>query len=133
MKFFHEDEFRCQHCGSLSGVDWDFASEIDALRERVGFPLILSSAYRCADHPIEKRKDKPGSHATGRAVDVAATGEQALKVIDGGFRYGFRASRCAAKRIWSIHSPGQSAWFSCAGNLELLNGINGFKNTAWRP
>ncbi|MFZ9079672.1 MAG: D-Ala-D-Ala carboxypeptidase family metallohydrolase [Alphaproteobacteria bacterium] len=89
MQFFHEDEFRCQHCGSLSGVDWEFASEIDELRKRVGFPLSLSSAYRCADHPIEKRKKKPGSHSTGRAVDVAVTGAQALKVIETALEMGF--------------------------------------------
>jgi len=90
MQFFHEDEFRCQHCGSLSGVDWEFASEIDELRKRVGFPLALSSAYRCADHPIEKRKKKPGSHSTGRAVAVAVTGAQALKVIETALDMGFQ-------------------------------------------
>lgn len=89
MKYFHQDEFRCQHCGSLSGMDWAFANEIDALREKVGFPLILSSAYRCAEHPVEKRKDRPGSHATGRAVDIAATGDQALRVIAAALEMGF--------------------------------------------
>ena len=90
MQFFHEDEFRCQHCGK-QGMDWDFAREIDALRERVGFPLILSSAYRCSEHPIEARKKgKPGSHNTGRAVDVAVTGERALKVIAAALDMGFQ-------------------------------------------
>ena len=89
MKFFHEDEFRCQHCGSHKGLDWSFAAEIDELREKLGFPLILSSAYRCSEHPIEKRKEKPGSHNTGRAVDVAVTGEQALKVIAAALEMGF--------------------------------------------
>ena len=89
MQFFHEDEFRCQHCGSLSGVDWDFASEIDALRERVGFPLILSSAYRCAIIRLRSAKKSQAHTATGRAVDVAVTGEQALKVIDAALDMGF--------------------------------------------
>jgi zinc D-Ala-D-Ala carboxypeptidase len=52
-------------------------------------PLFSRQPIAAADHPIEKRKDKPGSHSTGRAVDVAVTGEQALKVIEAALEMGF--------------------------------------------
>ncbi len=89
MKNFHIDEFRCQHCGK-DGIDMDFARTIDKLRDDVGFPLIISSGYRCAEHPIEARKEKPGAHTTGRAVDLAVTGEQALIVLKAALNMGFQ-------------------------------------------
>jgi zinc D-Ala-D-Ala carboxypeptidase len=70
-------------------MDWDFAKEVDELRDHVGFPLILSSAWRCPEHPTEKKKEKPGAHVTGRAVDIAVTGEQAIEVLRHALAMGF--------------------------------------------
>jgi zinc D-Ala-D-Ala carboxypeptidase len=80
MRYFDQDEFLCHHCGKGT-LDEDFGFLLDDIRHDCGFPFLLSSAYRCPEHPIEKRKSKPGAHAMGYAVDIAVIGEQALKVI----------------------------------------------------
>ena len=63
--------------------------KVDALRDKLGFSFPVNSAYRCADHPIEARKAFPGSHASGRAIDIGVAGEEAYKLIQGALEEGF--------------------------------------------
>lgn len=79
MKYFTEQELECQHCGKRA-IDEDFMSIIEDLREELGFPFVVTSGYRCPEHPIEAKKSKPGSHSTGMAIDINVTGEDAFKL-----------------------------------------------------
>ena len=81
MKYFTEKELACQHCGE-EGIDHSFMGVIEELREELDFPFVVTSGYRCAEHPIEKRKTSPGAHQSGRAIDIAVHGERAMKLID---------------------------------------------------
>ena len=71
-------------------------AKFNAIREECGFPLPVTSAYRCVEHPIEARKIEQGrprgAHTYGKALDLAVTGERALKLIEVSLRHG-------AKRI----------------------------------
>jgi uncharacterized protein YcbK (DUF882 family) len=62
-------------------MDELFLSKIDRLREAFGRPLIATSAYRHPTHPVESRKAKPGSHSSGRAIDLAVSGSEAHKLL----------------------------------------------------
>ena len=77
---FSREEFACQHCGRNEIQD-TFIDSLQIIRTRVGFPLIITSGYRCPEHPIEARKDSPGAHTTGLAADIAVSHEQAYKVL----------------------------------------------------
>jgi len=79
MKYFTEQELECQHCGERA-IDPDFMDIIEDLREELGFPFVVTSGYRCPEHPIEAKKAKPGSHSTGMAIDINVTGENAFKL-----------------------------------------------------
>lgn len=65
---FKASELRCRHCGR-GGVKAALLEVLEALRAKVG-PVIINSAYRCPDHPVEAAKPKPGFHAKGLAADV---------------------------------------------------------------
>ncbi len=88
MKYFTEDELKCSHCGK-SGMDPNFMARIEALREQLGFPFPVNSAYRCPDHPIEARKSKAGAHSTGHAIDIGVRGEKAHTLLDAALEAGF--------------------------------------------
>ena len=62
---------------------------IEALREQLGFPFPVNSAYRCPDHPIEARKSKAGAHSTGQAIDIGVRGEKAHILLDAALQAGF--------------------------------------------
>lgn len=66
---FGPSELACSHCGSLK-VDTEALDKLQAAREEFGLPVTVHSAYRCPQHPIEKKKQAPGAHATGSAFDA---------------------------------------------------------------
>lgn len=88
-KYFTEQEHKCQHCG---GSAWrqDFADWLDAIRFEFGKPMIVTSWYRCPDHPIEAKKDSIGAHATGYAVDISVSGVDAIELTAIAYKHGCR-------------------------------------------
>lgn len=89
-KYFSEKELACQ-CGcNEAPIDEEFLFKLDALREAYGKPIIISSGYRCSNHPIEAKKSKPGSHASGKAADIAVSHEDAYNVLVIAIGLGFK-------------------------------------------
>ena len=86
--YFTKDEMKCSHTG-LEMMDPVFMEKLTALRADWGQPMVISSAYRDPTHPIEARKDKPGAHASGRAVDVLIAGEDAYNFLCAALGHGF--------------------------------------------
>ena len=88
-KYFNESEFACSHCGKVA-MDQEHIDRVNALRESVGFPLKVSSGYRCPEHPLEAKKSKPGTHAQGIACDIAvANGVERRQLVKQAFYLGF--------------------------------------------
>ena len=69
-------------------MDPGFMITLEAIRIKCDFPFTITSAYRDPTHPIEARKAKPGTHASGRAVDIAVRGDKAIKLIKVAFEFG---------------------------------------------
>mgnify|MGYP001266525960 CR=1 FL=1 len=88
MKYFTEDELVCTHCGK-SGMDETFMNRVDTLRDQLGFPFPVNSAYRCPEHPIEARKSHAGVHSIGHAIDIGVRGEQAHMLLYAALEAGF--------------------------------------------
>lgn len=57
------------------------AGFLERVRAEATCPLRISSWYRSPDHPVERRKARPGAHSTGLAVDVLCHGEQAGRIL----------------------------------------------------
>ena len=89
---FSYAELRCK-CGNCDStgheMDAEFMDRLQRLRTAYGKPLQLSSAYRCPDHPVEAKKASPGEHCTGKAVDVAIRGPDALLLLRLALEAGF--------------------------------------------
>lgn len=57
----------------------DFAQE---LRDELGFGMRITSEYGCPNHAIEKRKERPGTHARGIVFDVGLQGDKAKQLTE---------------------------------------------------
>ena len=79
-KYFSEEELKCKYTGQCD-MDWTFMQTIERIRERCNFPFNVSSAYRSIEHPVEAKKNNPGAHTTGKAMDILVSGEQAMTLI----------------------------------------------------
>lgn len=94
--YFTEEEMACSHTG-ISDMDPQFMEKLTSLRADWGQPMVVTSAYRHPTHPIEARKTKPGAHASGRAVDIAVSGEDAYKFLCSALGHGFTGIGVAQK------------------------------------
>ena len=87
-KNFTAEEFACKHTGE-HGIQKHVVDKIQALRDMVGRPLTISSAYRSPTHPIEAKKSTPGTHAQGLAVDIkVSSGAERYELIQCGLLLG---------------------------------------------
>jgi uncharacterized protein YcbK (DUF882 family) len=71
-------------------MDSAFIERLDLLREKVGFPLRITSGYRDASHPYEARKPVPGTHNQGIAADIAVSnGVERMNIVHEALKMGF--------------------------------------------
>lgn len=85
---FSAEEFECKHCGK-NKISYAFIDKLQSLRDECKFPFIITSGYRCKDHPVEKTKSKPGTHTEGIAADILVSGSQAYKLVSCAHKHGF--------------------------------------------
>lgn len=86
---FTPAEMACKHCGECR-MHPDFMDRLQALRIQLGFPLPVSSGYRCPAHNrrVSSTGDN-GPHTTGRAVDILIHGERAVQLVGAALRFRF--------------------------------------------
>jgi zinc D-Ala-D-Ala carboxypeptidase len=89
LRYFKISDFACKHCGE-NKIDYKLVEMIDELRHQCGFPISISSGYRCPDHNVKvSSTGRNGPHTTGRAADLAVSHKQALTVLRKALAMGF--------------------------------------------
>lgn len=82
MKYFTEHELRCRcGCGELI-IDRFFINKIELLREKLDFPFIVNSFFRCVKHNERIGGTFNSYHLRGQAIDIKASGVEALEIIE---------------------------------------------------
>lgn len=120
MRYFTDAEFACKHCGQ-NQMDQAFLTMVDELRHRCGFPLPITSGYRCPTHNAAVSSTGPnGPHTTGRAVDIGVSRHRAHDVLRHALAMGFTGigvQQKGASRFIHLdmlrepqHAPRPSVW-----------------------
>ncbi|WP_422024635.1 D-Ala-D-Ala carboxypeptidase family metallohydrolase [Pyruvatibacter mobilis] len=80
---------RCPCCGACH-LTQGHMMRLQMFRNARG-PVVVTSGYRCPDHPEERGKPHPGAHAQGLATDIrrADTGQGLFRDITLAERLGF--------------------------------------------
>lgn len=108
---FSELKCKCGRCGSTGHeMDTAFMNALQKLRTAFGKPIIITSAYRCKNHPVERGKSTKGAHVMGVAVDISIRGADAVELLqlalqDPTFK-GFGISQNGASRFIHLDSGG---------------------------
>lgn len=85
---FSPREMSCHGTGSLVVEDY-FMDWLETLREKCGFPLIVSSGYRSPEYNAQiSRTGLGGPHTTGLAADIRIYGPRCMRVIKYAFDMG---------------------------------------------
>lgn len=88
-RYFTLDEMRCQCCGVVR-MDAEFMDRLDELRDRLGFPLPISSGYRCPAHNrAVSHTGISGPHTTGKAADLLVDRGRAYALLPVAIELGF--------------------------------------------
>lgn len=70
--YFREEEFqRLTPSCSIVQMDENLLEGLDELREAVGLPFIITSAYRSSDWDLAKGRTGKGPHTKGMGVDIS--------------------------------------------------------------
>ena len=91
---FSAKELRCKCKNCKQQVPHKISQEavdlLQKLRDTCGFPLHLSSAYRCHLHSAEVRKAKPGQHNTAAFDIKVGWGRKRGIILINAVKLGFR-------------------------------------------
>lgn len=80
-QYFKHGDFACHHCGE-NKIDPALINALDYLRDKCGFPLKVTSGYRCPVHNQNVSTTGPnGPHTTGLAADLAVDRGKAIIVL----------------------------------------------------
>lgn len=64
--------------------------KVEKLRDRLGFPLPVTSAYRCPEHNNRvSGTGRTGPHTSGRAIDLGVSHSRALELVRMALSMGF--------------------------------------------
>jgi len=90
LKNFTREEFDCQVTGT-NNMEMEFLEKLDELRAYCGFPFVITSGYRHPTmHPIENKKEVPGTHAQGIAADIKITNAaDRFSLVNNALKLGF--------------------------------------------
>ena len=91
-KNFTKEELQCHCCGRCE-ISQKLLTLLQALRDDVGFSLIINSGFRCENHNKKVGGAPNSQHLIGKAVDVSTktlTGEQKHRLLTSVFKNGFK-------------------------------------------
>ncbi len=90
MKHFSIEEFDCKETGE-NEMNSNFLELLDILRERCGFPFVITSGFRSTKHSAEVSKPNGGgTHTKGIAADIAVSnGSQRMMIVKQAANLGF--------------------------------------------
>lgn len=85
---FSREELACKHCGQMH-IPLASIERLQALRDKVGHVLRVTSGYRCPEHNnVVSSTGRKGPH-TKAAFDIAIYGEDAYRLVRAAIDVGF--------------------------------------------
>ena len=81
-------EFACRCCGAAK-IDPGLVQKLQALRDRIGKPIAITSGYRCPAHNRAVGGAAQSQHMRGTAADIVVKGLAPATVADHAEAIGF--------------------------------------------
>lgn len=87
-KNFSREELACKHCGRME-IPLAAIERLQALRDKVGHVLRITSGYRCPEHNnVVSSTGRTGPHTQG-GFDIGIYGDDAYHLVQAAIELGF--------------------------------------------
>lgn len=116
---FSPHEIACRHCGAVR-VDEAALGALQRLRDILGRPVILTSAYRCPAHNAMIGGAPLSAHKLGIAFDISLNGHDRHAVLAAAQQAGF-GSFGLYQTFLHVDTRQGRKWFG-AGGEQTWNG-----------
>ena len=100
MSHFKLDEFKCK-CGCDGNlISPNLVEVLEAIREDVEFPMVVTSGYRCKLHNTKVGGHKNSSHCLGLAADISCHHFLAGLIIASAIKHGIKGIGISQQGDW---------------------------------
>jgi uncharacterized protein YcbK (DUF882 family) len=89
-KNFKLSEFECNNGSHVVILDGELVEKLQALRDKVGKPIRINSAYRTPAYNMKIGGSPKSQHLEGKAADIVISGIPPAKVAELASAVGFR-------------------------------------------
>ncbi len=109
-KNFTVDELKCKCCG-IFGMKPAFLEKLQEYRDLWARPMVINSAYRCANHNKAVGGHANSEHMQGIAVDVQCAPQDRFKMVEIAVALGFKGIGIYPDRVHIDYRLGRgSMW-----------------------
>ncbi len=126
---FSRAELACKQTGECAMLP-GFMDRLQQLRTALAVPLMINSGYRDRTHPKEAEKiaagKEPGTHAMGRAVDIACDGRLFYRINALAAGLGFTGIGVGGRLV-----PAAGTWLRVISFIHLDDWDGGPRPNVW--
>ena len=122
---FRVEEFKCKDGSDIILVADELPERLQALRDALGLPVNINSAYRTLAHNAKVGGQRCSPHLAGQAADIVCPGVTPAEVAKAAESVGFRGIGLYDTFVHVDVASRRSCWDKRGGKLRYVSGFGG--------
>ena len=122
---FRVEEFACKDGEKVVMIDTELVERLQTLRDLLGKPININSAYRTLAHNKKVGGQELSPHLAGQAADIVCPGYPPSEVAKAAESVGFRGVGLYDTFVHVDVNPRCARWDKRGGDLRYVSGFGG--------
>ena len=122
---FRVEEFACKDGEKVVLIDSELVERLQALRDLLGKPININSAYRTLAHNKKVGGQELSPHLAGQAADIVCPGYSPSEIAKAAETAGFRGIGLYDTFVHVDVASRRSCWDKRGGKLRYVSGFGG--------
>ena len=122
---FRVEEFACKDGEKVVLIDSELVERLQALRDLLGKPININSAYRTLAHNKKVGGQELSPHLAGQAADIVCPGYPPSEIAKAAETVGFRGIGLYDTFVHVDVNPRCARWDKRGGKLRYVKGFGG--------
>lgn len=122
---FRVEEFACKNGEKVVLIDTELVEVLQSLRDMLGKPININSAYRTLAHNKKVGGQELSPHLAGQAADIVCPGYPPSEIAKAAETVGFRGIGLYDTFVHVDVNPRRCRWDKRGGKLRYVKGFGG--------